>query len=98
MTFSYKFYSFLGKKLVISGVQAKLYDGTKQAKPNSLIRNMVLSTIPINKEANITAFILISIFLILMVIVPEINIVLILTNSNDINQQLTKDLPYNLFQ
>jgi len=98
MTFSYKFYSFLGKKLVINEVQAKLYDGTKQAKLNSLIRNMVLSTIPINKEANITAFILISIFLILMVIVPEINIVIILTNSNDINQQLTKDLPYNLFQ
>lgn len=98
MTFSYKFYSFLGKKLVINEVQAKLYDGTKQAKLNSLIRNMVLSTVPINKEANITAFILISIFLILMVRVPEINIVIILTNSNDINQQLTKDLPYNLFQ
>ena len=90
MTFSYKFYSFLGKKLVINEVQAKLYDGTKQAKINSLIRNMVLSTIPINKEANITAFILISIFLILMVRVPEINIVIILTNSNDINQLINK--------
>lgn len=59
MTFSYKFYSFLEKKLVINGVQAKLYDGTKQAKLNSLIRNMVPSAIPINKEANITVFILI---------------------------------------
>lgn len=59
---------------------------------------MVLNTVSINKEANITAFILISLFLILMVRVPEINIVIILTNSNDINQQLTKDLPYNLFQ
>ena len=90
MTFLYKFYSFLGKKLVINEVQAKLYDGTKQAKINSLIRNMVLITIPINKEANITAFILISIFLILMVRVPEINIVLILTNYNDINQLINK--------
>ena len=90
MTFSYKFYSFLGKKLVINEVQAKLYDGTKQAKINSLIRNMVLSTIPINKEANITAFILISIFLILMVRVSEINIVIILTNSNAIKQLINK--------
>ena len=90
MTLSYKFYSFLGKKLVINEVQAKLYDGTKQAKINSLIRNMVLSTIPINKEANITAFILISIFLILMVRVPEIKLVIILTNSNDINQLINK--------
>ena len=62
MTFSYKCYSFLGKKLVINEVQAKLYDGTKQAKPNSLIRNMVLTTIPITKEANITVIILISFF------------------------------------
>lgn len=90
MTFLYKFYSFLGKKLVINEVQAKLYDGTNQAKINSLIRNMVLSAIPINKEANITAFILISIFLILMVRVPEITIVIILPNSNDIKQLINK--------
>ena len=51
---------------------------------------MVLSTIPINKEANITAFILISIFLILMVRVSEINIVIILTNSNAIKQLINK--------
>ena len=90
MTFLYKFYSLLGKKLVINEVQAKLYDGTNQAKINSLIRNMVLSAIPINKEANITAFILISIFIILMVRVPEITIVIILPNSNDIKQLINK--------
>ena len=53
---------------------------------------MVLNVISINKKTKITALILISVFLILMIRIPEINIAIILANSNDIKQLIKKRL------
>lgn len=67
-------------------MHAKLSAGTKQAKPNNLIKNITLNPIPISKVIIIAILNVLLTLLILNVNIPEINISMILIISNPGNK------------
>lgn len=71
-------------EIQIKSVHTKLYAGVKQEEPNNLTKNKILNPIPISKVVIIIALTFISIILVRNVSVPDIKIVMILINSNEI--------------